>query len=231
MYKNVLLKLSGEALAGDAKTGINMDVVDSVVSMIKKIADMGVKVSIVVGGGNFWRGRSSEKINRETADYIGMLATTMNALVLTDILNNNGIPSESFNALNMDTVIKPYTYREAKKALNENKVVVFAGGTGHPYFSTDTAAALRATQMGSEVILCGKTIDAVYSDDPKTNPQAIRYTDITYDEVLRKDLKVMDASSIAICRDNNIKILVFGMDNLENFIKVINGENIGTIIH
>ena len=230
MYKNVLLKLSGEALAGDDKKGINNEVLTNVAKVIKDIVNKGVKLSIIVGGGNFWRGRTSENMNRVNADYIGMLATIMNGMALSEALKSVGVKARVLSGLDINKVCEPYTYRDAIKYLNEGRVLIFVGGTGHPFFSTDTAAALRGAEMGCEAILCGKTTDAVYDSDPKTNPNAKKYTQITFDEVLNKNLKVMDGASIAIARDNNIKILVFGMDDLNNIKRVINGENVGTII-
>ena len=230
MYKNVLLKLSGESLAGEEKKGLDNATLKTVASKIKELVDMGVKVNVVVGGGNFWRGRSSEDMERVTADYIGMLATVMNGLALSDALESVGVPSKVLSALDMDRVCESYTHRKAVEYLNAGNVIIFVAGTGHPYFSTDTAAALRGVEMGCEAILCGKTVDAVYDSDPKTNPDAKRYTNVTFDEVLNNNLKVMDGSSIAIARDNNLKILVFGMNDLNNINKVVMGENVGTII-
>ena len=230
MYKNVLLKLSGEALAGIDKKGINDEMLKNVALTIKDVVSKGVKLSIVVGGGNFWRGRTSEDMDRVNADYIGMLATIMNGMALHEALKSVGVKSRVLSGLDINKVCEPYTYRSAMKYLNEGSVLIFVGGTGHPYFSTDTAAALRASEMNCEAILCGKTADAVYDSDPKTNPNAKKYTHISFDEVLNKNLKVMDGASIAIARDNNIKILVFGMNDLNNIKKVINKENVGTII-
>ena len=230
MYNNVLLKLSGESLAGPDKKGINSEMIRNVSLKVKELVDVGCKVSIVVGGGNFWRGRQSEDMDRVTADYIGMLATTMNGLALTDTLKSIGVKAHALSSLEMDRVCESYTYRKAKEYLDNGEVLVFVGGTGHPYFSTDTCAALRAVEMGCEAILCGKTVDAVYDDDPDINPNAKRYTTVSYDEVLNKNLKVMDGASIAIARDNKVKILVFGMSNLDNINKVVNKENVGTTI-
>ncbi len=230
MYKRVLLKLSGEAMAGDNKTGINPDVVDSITEKVVKLVNMGIQVGIVTGGGNFWRGKNGYKMESTTSDYMGMLATVLNSLAMKDALVSKGIKAVVQTSIIMTQIAEPYTKRDMEKHFEEGAVVVFGGGTGHPFFSTDTTAALRAAEMRADVILVAKTIDGVYSADPKVDPNAIKYTEITYDEVLNKNLKVMDASSIAICRDNNIPLSVFSLHDTENIVRAANGENIGTIV-
>jgi len=230
-YKRVLLKLSGEALAGEEKFGINPDVVGGLCDKVKELTQMGVEVAIVVGGGNFWRGaRNGEKMDRTTADYMGMLATAMNALALQDALENRGVYTRVQTAIEMREIAEPYIRRKAVKHLGKGRVVIFACGTGNPYFTTDTAAALRAAETEAEVILVGKTIDAVYSADPKIDPNAKRYDELTFTEVLSKNLKVMDSTAIALCRDNNIPILVFEIANPENIVRAVKGEKLGTIV-
>ena len=230
MYKRVLLKLSGEAMAGDNKTGINPGVVDSITEKVVKLVNMGIQVGIVTGGGNFWRGKNGYKMESTTSDYMGMLATVLNSLAMKDALVSKGIKAVVQTSIIMTQIAEPYTKRDMEKHFEEGAVVVFGGGTGHPLFSTDTTAALRAAEMRADVILVAKTIDGVYSADPKVDPNAIKYTEITYDEVLSKNLKVMDASSIAICRDNNIPLSVFSLHDTENIVRAANGENIGTIV-
>ena len=229
-YKRVLLKLSGEALAGSQKTGVDVETVGKICDKIKEIVDMGVQVAIVVGGGNFWRGRNGHQMERTTADYMGMLATAMNGLALQDALEARGLFSRVQTAIEMREIAEPFIHRKAEKHLSKGRVVIFACGTGHPYFTTDTAAVLRATEINAEVILLGKSIDAVYSADPKIDPNATRYDEISYMEVLEKDLKVMDSTATAMCRDNNMPLLVFGIDDPENIVRAVKGEKIGTIV-
>ncbi len=229
-YKRVLLKLSGEALAGEQKTGINVELVGKMCDKIKEIVDLGVQVSIVVGGGNFWRGRNGHQMERTTADYMGMLATAMNGLALQDALEAREVNTRVQTAIEMREIAEPYIKRKAIKHLEKGRVVIFACGTGNPYFTTDTAAALRAAETESEVILLGKAIDAVYSADPKLDSTAERYDEISYLDVLNKDLKVMDSTATALCRDNNIPLQVFGIADPENIVRVIKGEKIGTIV-
>ena len=197
---------------------------------IKEIVEMGVQVAIVVGGGNFWRGRDGHKMERTTSDYIGMLGTAMNGLALQDALEARGIFSRVQTAIQMREIAEPFIQRKAEKHLDRGRVVIFACGTGHPYFTTDTAAVLRATEIKADVILVGKTIDAVYSADPKLDPTAERYDEITYSEVLEKNLKVMDSTAIAMCRDNNMPLLVFGIADPENIVRAVKGEKIGTVV-
>ena len=229
-YKRVLLKLSGEALAGEQKTGINPEVIGKICDQIKVLVEMGVEVSIVVGGGNFWRGRYGLNMERTTSDYMGMLATAMNGLALQDSLESRGLYTRLQTAIEMREIAEPYIKRKAHKHLGKRRVVIFACGTGNPYFTTDTAAALRAAETEAEIILLAKTIDGVYSADPKQDINAVKYDEISYLEILNKDLKVMDSTATALCKDNHIPILVFGIAEPENMVKAVMGENIGTLV-
>ena len=230
-YKRVLLKLSGEALAGSNKTGIDIETLGTICDKVKEVSDLGVQVSIVVGGGNFWRGRrNGEQMEKTTADYTGMLATTMNALALQDALEARGVYTRVQTAIEMREIAEPYIKRKAAKHLERGRIVIFACGTGNPYFTTDTAAALRAAETEADVILLGKNIDGVYSADPKLDPTAVKYDEITYAEVLSKDLKVMDSTATALCKDNNIPLQVFGIADPENIVRAVKGEHIGTIV-
>ncbi len=229
-YRRVLLKLSGEALAGEQKTGVDVETVGKICDKVKEIVEMGVEVAIVVGGGNFWRGRNGHQMERTTADYMGMLATAMNGLALQDALEARGVFTRVQTAIEMREIAEPFIQRKAEKHLRRGRVVVFACGTGHPYFTTDTAAVLRATEIKADIILLGKAIDAVYSDDPKQNPSATKYEKISYMEVLEKNLKVMDSTATAMCRDNNMPLLVFGIADPENIVRAVKGEKIGTIV-
>ena len=229
-YKRVLLKISGEALAGETRTGINEDITNKVAREIKQLIDLGVEVAIVVGGGNFWRGRSSKDMNRETADYIGMLATVMNSLALQDALLAQDVPARVQTSIEMRKIAEPYIWRRALKELGRGEVVIFGGGIGEPHFSTDTAAALRAVNIGADMILLAKNIDAVYSDDPKTNPDAVKYTDLAMKDVIDRGLKVMDLTAATICMENNMRIQVFGLAEENSMVRAVCGENIGTLI-
>ncbi|WP_373598085.1 UMP kinase [Paraclostridium bifermentans] len=229
MYKRVLLKLSGEALAGEKGFGINNEVVNEIAQAIKQIQAVGVEVAVVVGGGNFWRGRTSEGMDRTTADYIGMLATVMNAMALQDALENIDVLTRVQTAIEMRQIAEPYIRRKAVRHLEKARVVIFGAGTGNPYFSTDTAAALRAAEMESEVILLAKNVDAVYDKDPKVHDDAKKFTELSYIEVLQKELKVMDSTATSLCMDNKIPIKVFELST-ENIIKAVMGENIGTTV-
>ena len=230
IYKRVLLKISGEALAGDQKFGISDETTNTVAKQIKELCDLGVETAIVVGGGNFWRGRSSENMDRATADYMGMLATVMNALALESALNIHGVKARVQTAIEMREIAEPYARMKAISRLERKEVVIFGAGTGNPFFSTDTTAALRAAEMDAEVILLAKNVDAVYSDDPETNPNAERYDSLTFKEVVDQDLKVMDLTAATLCRDNGIAIHVFGVAGEGNTMKAVCGEKIGTII-
>ena len=229
MYKRVLLKLSGEALAGDKGFGINNDVVNEIAVAIKKIQEIGVEVSVVVGGGNFWRGRTSEGMDRTTADYIGMLATVMNSMALQDALENIDVQTRVQTAIEMRQIAEPSIRRKAVRHLEKDRVVIFGAGTGNPYFSTDTAASLRAAEMEAEVILLAKNVDAVYDKDPKVHADAVKFDELTYLEVLQRELKVMDSTATSLCMDNKIPIHVFELST-DNIIKAVMGEKIGTIV-
>ena len=230
IYKRVLLKISGEALAGDQKFGISDETTNTVAKQIKELCDLGVETAIVVGGGNFWRGRSSENMDRATADSMGMLATVMNALALESALNIHGVKARVQTAIEMREIAEPYARMKAISRLERKEVVIFGAGTGNPFFSTDTTAALRAAEMDAEVILLAKNVDAVYSDDPEINPNAEKYDSLTFKEVVDKDLKVMDLTAATLCRDNGIAIHVFGVAGEGNIMKAVCGEKIGTII-
>ena len=230
-YKRVVLKISGEALAGDNKFGLDDPTLQKVALDVKQLCEMGVQVAIVVGGGNFWRGRSSENMDRATADYMGMLATVINALALQDAFERNGLPTRVQTAIEMREIAEPYIRRRAIAELERKQVVIFAAGTGSPFFSTDTTAALRAAEMNAEVILLAKKVDAVYDSDPETNPNAKRYSRVTHTEVLEKDLKVMDSTAAALCRDNKIMIHVFGLSEENGIVRACSGEDIGTLVY
>ena len=229
-YKRVLLKLSGEALAGEQKVGINAEIVGKICDQVKKLIDLDVEVSIVVGGGNFWRGRYGLNMERTTSDYMGMLATAMNGLALQDSLEARGVYTRLQTAIEMREIAEPYIKRKALKHLSKKRVVIFACGTGNPYFTTDTAASLRAAEMEADIILLGKAIDGVYSADPKIDKNAEKYDEITYLDVLNKDLKVMDSTATALCKDNNIPIRVFGIAEPENMVRAVMGETVGTLV-
>lgn len=229
-YKRILLKLSGEALAGEKKTGVDAEVLGKICDQVKIVVDLGVEVAIVVGGGNFWRGRYGHQMERTTSDYMGMLATAMNGLALQDALESRGIMTRLQTAIEMRQIAEPYIKRKATKHLEKGRVVIFSCGTGNPYFTTDTAAALRAAEINAEVILLAKTIDGVYSADPKIDKNAIKYDEITYLDILNQDLKVMDATATSLCMDNHIPLIVFGIDKPENMVRIVEGEKIGTMV-
>jgi len=229
-YKRVLLKISGEALSGERKTGIDVDTIGRICDQIKVMVDMGVQISIVVGGGNFWRGRYGYQMERTTSDYMGMLATTINGLALQDAIEARGINTRLQTAIEMREIAEPYIKRKSIKHLENGRVVIFACGTGNPYFSTDTGAALRAAETDSEVILLAKTIDGVYSADPKSDPNAVKYDEISYLDILNQDLKVMDSTATSLCMDNQIPLIVFGIDEPDNMVRIIKGERIGTFV-
>ena len=230
-YKRILLKLSGEALAGEKKTGVDAEVLGKICDQVKNVVELGVEVAIVVGGGNFWRGRYGHQMERTTSDYMGMLATAMNGLALQDALESRGIMTRLQTAIEMREVAEPYIRRKATKHLEKGRVVIFSCGTGNPYFTTDTAAALRAAEIDAQVILLAKTIDGVYSADPKIDKNAIKYDAITYLDILNQDLKVMDATATSLCMDNHIPLIVFGIDKPENMVRIVKGEKIGTIVN
>ena len=229
VYKRVLLKISGEALAGDKRFGFDYDVVDKVVGQIAEISKAGVQVGLVVGGGNFWRGRQGADIEHTTADYMGMLATAMNALALQDALEKKGVPTRVQTAIDISKVAEPYARRRATRHLEKGRVVIFACGTGCPFFSTDTAAALRAAETESEIILLAKNVDGIYDSDPKINPEAKKYDEISYMEFIAKGLKAMDTTAITICMENKMPVLAFGLDDT-SIIRAVEGESVGTRI-
>jgi len=229
-YKRVLLKISGEALAGNNRQGIDTATIGGICDKIKEVYNMGVEIAIVVGGGNFWRGRSGEGMDRTTADHMGMLATVINSLALQDALESRDIPTRVQAAIEMRQIAEPYIRRRAVRHLEKKRIVIFACGTGNPYFSTDTTAALRSAEIDAEVILLAKKVDGVYDSDPAQNPNAVKFDKLTHMDILSKELGVMDSTAASLCRDNSIPILVFGLDNPENIVKAVMGEKIGTVI-
>ncbi len=229
-YKRVLLKLSGEALAGEAGFGINPQTVDTVCEEIVEVCKMGIEVALVVGGGNIWRGRTGGDMDRATADYMGMLATTMNALALQDGIERRGIPVRVQSAITMQQICEPYIRRKALSHLGKGRVVIFACGTGSPFFSTDTTASLRAAEIGAEIILSAKNVDGVYDSDPKTNPDAVKYDTLTYLEILDKGLKVIDTTAATLCMDNNIPTHIFPLVPAGGIMKAVCGDDFGTFI-
>ena len=231
-YKRVLIKISGEALAGDASRGLNFDVITSVCSVIKKCSSEGVQVGVVVGGGNFWRGvkDGSGKMERTRADHMGMLATTLNCLALADVLEQMGVEVRVQTAIEMRAIAEPYIRSRAIRHLEKGRVVIFGCGTGNPFFSTDTAAVLRAAEIDADAILLAKNIDGVYSADPNKDPNAVKYDSITYDEILARHLQVMDSTATSLSMDNKIPVILFALKDPENIYRVIMGEKIGTIV-
>lgn len=229
-YKRIMLKVSGEALSGAKGFGIDPLILSDISDKIKAAWEMGIEIGVVVGGGNFWRGRTSTGMDRTTADHIGMLATVMNSLALQDALEERGVSTRVQSALDMPRVAETYIRRRAVRHLEKKRVVIFACGTGNPYFSTDTAAVLRAAEIEAEIILLAKNVDAVYDSDPKINPNAVRFDKISYIEVLQRQLGVMDSTATSLCMDNNIPLLVFSIKQPENILKVLNGENVGTFV-
>ena len=229
-YKRVLLKLSGEALAGEKGVGIDNTVVSNIAKSVKTLTERGIQVAIVVGGGNIFRGRSGEGMDRTTADHMGMLATVINSLAMRSALENIGVDTRVQTAIEMQAMAEVYIRLRAMRHLEKGRVVIFGAGTGNPYFSTDTAAALRAAEIDAEVILLAKKVDGVYDDDPITNPNAKKFDHLTYIDVLQKNLKVMDSTATSLCMDNNIPIRVFSLEDPENIIRVVDGEKIGTIV-
>ncbi|MDU1642751.1 UMP kinase [Peptoniphilus harei] len=228
-YKRIVLKLSGEALAGSNTVGIDIDYVNLIAKQVKKIYDSGVETGIVVGGGNFWRGRDENNIDRATSDYMGMLGTVMNALALQDSLEKLGVITRVQTAIEMKQVAEPYIRRRAIRHLEKGRVVIFSAGVGNPYFSTDTAAALRAAEIDADVILLAKKgVDGIYDSDPNINPNAKKFDNLTYREILNKNLKIMDGTATTLCMDNNIPLQVFGIDEEDAMYKVVCGEDIGT---
>ncbi|MDO5125847.1 MAG: UMP kinase [Ruminococcus sp.] len=229
-YKRVLLKLSGEALAGDKKTGLDYDVITSFGQSIKKCVDAGVQIGIVVGGGNFWRGRSSGAMDRTRADHIGMLATAMNALAVGDGLEKCGLEVRVQTAISMPQIAEPYIRSRAMRHFEKGRVVIFGCGTGNPFFSTDTAAALRAAEIEADIFFKATMVDGVYNKDPHKYDDAVKYDTLSFGEILSKNLAVMDSTAAAMCKDNNIPILVFDLGRPDNIYDACMGENIGTVV-
>ena len=229
-YKRILLKLSGEAMAGSNGQGLDFDTVLRICGAVKKCADMGVQIGIVVGGGNFWRGRSSGKMDRTRADHMGMLATTINALALADALEQLDCDVRVQTAIAMNQVAEPYIRNRAMRHLEKGRVVIFGCGTGNPFFSTDTASALRAAEIEADIIFKASMVDGVYDSDPKKNPDAVKFDRLSFLDVLNKDLKVMDSTAATLCKDNEIPSLVFNLEDPENIVRAVRGETIGTIV-
>jgi len=232
-YKRILLKLSGEALMGNDAYGINRETIDGIVAEIAVVAAMGLEIAIVIGGGNIFRGvaPAAAGMDRATADYMGMLATVMNALALQDAMRRGGLNGRVQSALNIEQVVEPYIRGKAMRYLEEGKIVIFAAGTGNPFFTTDTAAALRGTEMGCDIVLKATKVDGVYSSDPKTNPQARRYARLSFDDAIRQNLKVMDATALTLCRDQKLPINVFSIFKAGALKRVVMGEDEGTLVH
>ncbi len=229
-YKRILLKLSGESLAGEQKNGIDFDTVLEICKPIKKLTEAGVQVGIVVGGGNFWRGRTSGKMDRTRADHMGMLATAINALGVADALEQIGVDVRVQTAITMRQVAEPYLRNKAVRHLEKGRVVIFGCGTGNPFFSTDTAAALRAAEIEAEIILKATLVDGVYDKDPNVYDDAVRYDQLSFQEVLEKDLKVMDSTAAAICKDNHIDLMVFSIKDPENIYESVCNTGVGTLV-
>lgn len=232
-YKRVLLKLSGEALMGDDAFGINRATIERMVAQIKEVVETGVEMAVVIGGGNIFRGMAggAAGMDRATADYMGMLATIMNALALQDAMKHAGLEARVQSALRIDQVVEPYIRPRAMRHLSEGKIVIFAAGTGNPFFTTDTAAALRGVEIGAEVVLKATKVDGIYTTDPKKDPNATRYSDISFDEAISKNLGVMDATAFALCRDQKMPIKVFSIFKEGGLMRVIRGEDEGTLVH
>ena len=230
VYKRILLKLSGEVLAGEKKSGIDFDTVMTISKSIKKVVDMGVQVAIVVGGGNFWRGRSSGDMDRTRADHMGMLATTINCLGLADGLEQLGVTVRVQTAIEMRQIAEPYIRSTAVRHLEKGRVVIFGCGTGNPFFSTDTGAALRAVEIDAAIIFKATNVDGVYDSDPKLNPDAHKYDTLSFMDVLSKGLHVMDSTAASLCMDNELPILVFNLNDPENIVKAVTGDKSGTIV-
>lgn len=229
-YKRILLKLSGEVLAGENGHGFDFAVINEVCSVIKKCVESGVEIGLVVGGGNFWRGRSSGNMDRTRADNIGMLATVMNSLALEDTLEQLGVEARVMTAIEMRRIAEPFVKAEAVRHLEKGRVVIFGCGTGSPFFSTDTTAALRAAEIGADVIFKATNVDGVYDKDPNKFDDAVKFDTLTHAEVLNRGLRVMDSTAASLCGDNNIPILVFNLSDPENILRAVKGENIGTLV-
>ena len=229
-YKRILLKISGEALSGDKTHGFDTVALKGVAKQIADVMKLGVEVGVVVGGGNFWRGRQGDEMDRTTADYMGMLATVINALALSDAIEREGKEARVMTSLAISGVGEPFNYKTADRYLKEGKAVVFGGGTGNPYFSTDTGASLKAVEIGADALLLAKNIDGIYDSDPKVNPNAVKYDDLTYDEYVAKGLKAMDTSAVVMCKENGLKIHAFGLKGENSVVNAVTGNNCGTVI-
>ena len=229
-YKRILLKLSGEALAGEKGFGLNQDVIAGVVDQIVEVHAMGVEVGLVIGGGNFWRGRQGTKMDRTTADHMGMLATVMNSLAMMDAIEQRGVPVRVQTALNMVSLAEPFILRKAIRHFEEGRIVIFACGTGNPYCSTDTAAALRACETGADILLMAKNVDGIYDSAPKINPYAKKYDRLTYSDIINRGLKVIDFTAATMCMENNVPTLAFGLDENRSIVRAVCGEELGTVI-
>lgn len=231
MYKRVLLKLSGEALGGKNGVGIDPETVDGVVRQLVELSKKGVEIAIVVGGGNFWRGRQGVAMDKVTADHMGMLATVMNALALQDAIEKKGVPTRVQTAISIPSVAEPFILRKAVRHFECGRIVIFACGTGNPYFTTDSGAALRAAEIKADVLLMAKNVDGVYDSDPKTNKNAVKLKELSYMEVINKNIAVMDFTSVTMCMENKVPIIAFGLSEENSIIRAASGEKIGTIIH
>ena len=229
-YKRILLKLSGEVLAGEAGKGIDNETVLKICRSVKKVADLGVEIGIVVGGGNFWRGRTSEHMDRTRADHIGMLATAMNSLALCDALEQLGADVRVQTAIEMRQIAEPYIRNRAIRHFEKGRIVIFGCGTGSPFFSTDTAAALRSVEINADALLKATNVDGVYDKDPNKYPDAVKFDEISFHDVMVRDLKVMDSTAFSLCKDNNMPIIVFNLNNPDNIIEAVEGKKIGTTV-
>ena len=229
-YKRIILKLSGEALAGDKGFGLDETIIANVVDQLLRVHDMGVEIGLVIGGGNFWRGRQGTSMDRTTADHMGMLATVINSLALQDAIEQKGVPTRVQTALNMISVAEPFILRKALRHFELGRIVIFACGTGNPYCSTDTGAALRAAETNADILLLAKNVDGIYEDDPKVNPKAKKIDKITHMEVINRGLKAMDTTAITMCMDNNIPVLAFALSEKDAIVRAIAGEKTGTLI-
>ena len=229
-YKRVLLKLSGEALAGDQKFGLNEEVISGVVDQLVKVHEMGVEIALVIGGGNFWRGRQGTNMDRATADHMGMLATVINSLAMMDAIEQRGIPTRVQTALNMISVAEPNVLRKALHHFEKGRIVIMACGTGNPYCSTDTAAAQRACEIDADVLLMAKNVDGIYDSDPAVNPDAKKYDRLTFSDIINKGLKAMDTTAATMCMENNIPVLAFALFEKDSIVRAVCGETLGTLI-
>lgn len=232
-YKRVLLKLSGESLMGDKGFGIDGNILEFFAKEVKKVHDIGLELGLVIGGGNIYRGLSASQqgIDRATGDYMGMLATLINSLALQNEIEKHGVPSRLMSAIQMAAVAEPYIRRRAMRHLEKGRVVILGAGTGHPYFSTDTAASLRAVEIGAEVIIKGTRVDGIFDSDPEINPDAVKFDSIGYMDIIKRNLKVMDLTAVSLCQENNLPMMVFNMNEPDNLLKLVLGENVGTIVN